>query len=151
MMQFLAHLFVIVTRKNESAKTLDRTVLKEMLECARINKNKIELEELRTELIDPSSLLTYSKYFLMNLSELWLNSAVEDKIKLQELIFPDKIYIENNKLRTDQINNVLRLINSENSSIFNEKSDLVSLGRFELPTPGLGILCSIHLSYRDTQ
>ena len=27
---------------------------------------------------------------------------------------------------------------------------LVSLGRFELPAPGLGILCSIHLSYRDT-
>jgi hypothetical protein len=28
---------------------------------------------------------------------------------------------------------------------------MVSLGRFELPTPGLGILCSIHLSYRDTE
>ena len=28
---------------------------------------------------------------------------------------------------------------------------LVSLGRFELPAPGLGILCSIHLSYRDTE
>jgi hypothetical protein len=27
---------------------------------------------------------------------------------------------------------------------------MVSLGRFELPAPGLGILCSIHLSYRDT-
>jgi hypothetical protein len=31
----------------------------------------------------------------------------------------------------------------------NYKSALVSLGRFELPTPGLGILCSVHLSYRD--
>jgi hypothetical protein len=32
----------------------------------------------------------------------------------------------------------------------NTSFKLVSLGRFELPTPGLGILCSIHLSYRDT-
>ena len=28
---------------------------------------------------------------------------------------------------------------------------MASLGRFELPAPGLGILCSIHLSYRDTE
>ena len=31
----------------------------------------------------------------------------------------------------------------------NTSLKLVSLGRFELPTTGLGILCSIHLSYRD--
>ena len=116
-----------------------------------IEGKKIELDILRSELIDPSSLLTYSKYFLMNLSELWLNSLIKNKLKLQELIFPDKIYLENDKLRTGQINYILRLINGENSSIFEEKSNLVSLGRFELPTPGLGNLCSIHLSYKDTK
>ena len=116
-----------------------------------IEGKKIELDILRSELMDPSSLLTYSKYFLMNLSELWLNSVIKNKLKLQELIFPDKIYLENDKLRTGQINYILRLINGENSSIFEEKSNLVSLGRFELPTPGLGNLCSIHLSYKDTK
>ena len=48
-----------------------------------IKKRKIELEAIKSELIDPSSLLTYNKYFLMNLSALWLNYDIRTKIKLQ--------------------------------------------------------------------
>ncbi len=38
---------------------------------------------------------------------------------------------------------------SRNTKIINEK--MVGLGRFELPTHGLGNRCSIHLSYRPTR
>ena len=40
-------------------------------------------------------------------------------------------------------------INGENGNFLSSGSGLASLGRFELPTPGLGNLCSILLSYRD--
>lgn len=111
-----------------------------------INKKKVELEDIGKDLVDTESLLNYSKDFLMNLSKIWINAGIRDRRIFQEVIFPDGIYIEDDKLRTDKIATIFKVLSKKKSV----KSDLVSLGRFELPTTGLGILCSIHLSYRDT-
>ena len=112
-----------------------------------INKKKVELEDIGKSLVDTESLLNYSKDFLKNLSKIWINADIGDKRVFQEVIFPDGIYIEDEKLRTDKIATIFKVLSKKKSL----KSSLVSLGRFELPTTGLGILCSIHLSYRDTR
>ncbi|MHB8279326.1 MAG: recombinase family protein [Candidatus Humimicrobiaceae bacterium] len=70
-----------------------------------VNK-KIAIEDLQKDTIDLDSLLNYSRYFLKNLSKLWLNSAIEGKRKLQDYIFPDGIYIENNRCRTAKISTI---------------------------------------------
>ena len=93
------------------------------------------------------SLIYYAKDFINNLPYLWVNSEVHHKRKFQELIFPDGIYIENEKCRTDKMSTIFKVLSQKNE----RNSEVVSLGRFELPTPGLGNLCSIHLSYRDTE
>jgi hypothetical protein len=84
---------------------------------------------------------------LNNISSLWVTGDITTKRAIQDFIFPEGAYIEEGIFRTDKIATIFRVFDKKN----NEKSSLVSLGRFELPTPGLGILCSIHLSYRDTE
>jgi len=68
---------------------------------------ELNLTKSFLEKIDIESLLNYCKYFLSNISKLWLNSLIENKRKLQDLIFPEGIYIKNDKLRTAKINLIL--------------------------------------------
>ena len=98
-------------------------------------------------LIDIDSTLKYCEYFLNNISSLWITGDVTTRRAIQDFIFPEGAYIENDIFRTDETAHLFRVFDKKNS----DESSLVSLGRFELPTPGLGILCSIHLSYRDTE
>lgn len=39
---------------------------------------------------------------------------INHKVKFQELLFPEGIYLENNKFRTTKINPILRLISEQN-------------------------------------
>ena len=171
---FISNMKKIIDEKQRDNKKIDRIIKKELKELEKkrnkieelaingtftkkrfnrkiseveneINKKRIELDSLNNELVNTESLLNYSRYFLKNISKLWINSDIDSKRKLQELIFSNGIYIEGEKLRTDKIATIFKVLGKKKSL----KSDLVSLGRLELPTPGLGILCSIHLSYRD--
>jgi site-specific DNA recombinase len=113
----------------------------------KIEEKKIELNSVGREIIDSDSTLKYCEYFLNNISSLWITGDINTKRAIQDFIFPEGAYIEDGTFRTDKIATIFKVFDKKNYG----KSNLVSLGRFELPTPGLGILCSIHLSYRDTE
>ena len=70
----------------------------------------------------------------MNISEIWLNSEFDKKRKLQELLFPEGIYIENNRFRTPKINYILSLIRDKNMLNFNDESELAPRVGFEPTT-----------------
>ena len=94
-----------------------------------IKVKKVEIENLQKDTIDIDSLLNYAQYFLKNLSKLWLNSEIEYKRKLQHYIFPNGIYIENNKCRTDKISTIFNTLslNSEFNSSMVEMSGVEPL------------------------
>ena len=81
-----------------------------------IFNKKIELDELEIINMDYSDLVKYGKNFLNNLSNFWSNSIVKDKIKFQNILFPESLCIENYKFRTTKINSILCLIMGENES-----------------------------------
>ncbi len=87
--------------------TKDRFIKKVSEVEEELARKKLQLEDIKKEKIDIESLLNYCKYFLSNISKLWLNSLIENKRKLQDLIFPEGIYIKNDKLRTAKINLIL--------------------------------------------
>ena len=92
-----------------------------------IKAKKVEIENLQKDTIDIDSLLNYAQYFLKNLSKLWLNSEIEYKRKLQDYIFPNGIYIEDNRCRTDNISTIFKTL-SLNSKI---NSTLVEMSGIE--------------------
>ena len=68
---------------------------------AKILAKQVELSETRIELNDVEACLNYCKFVLTNLASLWAQADVNLKQRFQTLIFPDKIfYNENGTFRT---------------------------------------------------
>ena len=65
--------------------------------------------------IDIESFIDYCRYFLLKLSDFWLNSDTGIKRRLQDFIFPEGIFIEEGKLRTTKIPTIFK--------VFEGKSD----------------------------
>ncbi len=61
---------------------------------------QIELNEAKIELNDIEGCLNFAKYFLSNVADLWVNADLSMKQRFQTLIFPDKIYYEEETFRT---------------------------------------------------
>ena len=61
--------------------------------------------------------MDYGKNFVLNLSSLWFNLDIARKRSLQEVLFPEGIYLENNQFRTAKISPILRLIQEQNDLI----------------------------------
>jgi site-specific DNA recombinase len=83
---------------------------------AKLVKKEIEIKDLQKNIVDIDDLLNYARYFLKNLSKLWINSASESKRKLQDYIFPEGIYIENNRCRTAKIRTIFKYLSLSNES-----------------------------------
>ncbi|MCP4254052.1 MAG: hypothetical protein GY775_11715 [Candidatus Scalindua sp.] len=75
---------------------------------------KLNLSDTKTEIVDIEGCLTYCKYFLSNLAELWAVSDHNLKQRFQALIFPDKIYYENKAFRTTATALLFKYLRSEN-------------------------------------
>ena len=75
--------------------------------------------------------LTYSKWLksgisvLSNLNGFYKNGTVGDKQALLSSIFPEKIYFDGKKCRTQRINEVLRVIMLNNNILENKKSEQI--------------------------
>lgn len=91
-----------------------------------IIRKKAELSNIEIEKIDIASLLNYCKYFITNLSKLWINAETKQKIKIQDLVFPEGIFLGNEGLRTAKINPILNLIYRQKEAVINSLSTLVA-------------------------
>ena len=94
---------------------------------------KIELEDLKKVRIDIESFTDYCRYFLLNLSDFWLNSDTGIKRRLQDFIFPEGIFIEEGKLRTTKIPTIFKVFEGKND----DESNLAGEGGFEPVLYGL--------------
>ena len=88
---------------------------------------KIELEDLKKARIDIESFTDYCRYFLLNLSDFWLNSDTGIKRRLQDFIFPEGIFIEEGKLRTTKIPTIFKVFEGKND----DESNLAGQSWFE--------------------
>ncbi len=75
---------------------------------------RLNLSDAKTEIVDIEGCLTYCKYFLSNLAELWAVSDHNLKQRFQTLIFPEKIYYENKMFRTTATALLFKCLRSEN-------------------------------------
>ncbi|MCJ7472233.1 MAG: hypothetical protein MUP02_05430, partial [Actinobacteria bacterium] len=64
--------------------------------------------------------------FVKNISRLWIESGLEQKRRLQDFIFPEGIFIENNILRTTQINPILKALEDYKDRVINSLSPMVA-------------------------
>ena len=97
--------------------------------------------------------------FSQNLTDLWDNSEIAEKRKLQYMVFPEGIEYDytNGNYRTLRVNSFFELtrslsnsfkeIKNGNSQHNEESSRLVHPEGVEPSTPGAEIQCSIQLSY----
>jgi len=91
-----------------------------------ILKKKTELDNLSKENIDIDALLKYFKHFIKNMAGLWNESNLDRKIAFQDYIFPKGIFIENNILRTTQINPVLKALEDYKDRVINSLSGMAA-------------------------
>ena len=91
-----------------------------------ILKKKTELENTSKENIDIEALLNYFKFFIKNLANLWHESDLDKKKAFQDYIFPEGIFIENNILRTTQINPILKALEDYKDRVINSLSGMVA-------------------------
>jgi site-specific DNA recombinase len=87
---------------------------------------KEELNNTDTENINVDSLLSYFKHFVKNMDNLWKESKLEQKRRLQDYIFPNGIFIENNILRTALLNPVIVALEEYKDQVINSLSNMVA-------------------------
>jgi hypothetical protein len=85
-----------------------------------------ELKNTSSENIDVDSLLSYFRYFIRNIDNLWKESKLEQKKRLQDYIFPNGIFIENNILRTTLLNPVIVALEDYKDQVINNLSTMVA-------------------------
>ena len=78
-----------------------------------INK-KIQLNDFEDNRLDVDDIIDCGKEFLLDLPNLWVNSSIDKKRKLQDSLFPKGIYLENNEFRTTEMSSVLKVIEDKN-------------------------------------
>jgi site-specific DNA recombinase len=112
-----------------------------------INAATANIAKLKDEQgLDVDEALDYLSHLLWNSHILWETSDLDTKQRIQKAIFP-------NGLRYDPTHAFGTVETELFQPLLREsvtKPDVVTLGRFELPTCGLGNRRSIHLSYRAT-
>ena len=76
---------------------------------------QLQINEMNIKITDVSNMINYSKYFLSNLSELWINSDIKLKQRFQKLIFPKGIFFDGNRVRTTVTNIIFGCLHNINT------------------------------------
>ena len=91
---------------------------------AKIISKKIQVSDYEKQIINVDELLDFGKKFYLNLSKFWHDLEGGQKRCLQEMLFPEGIYLENGEFRTAQKSPILCLIE--------DKKDLELVGASSL-------------------
>lgn len=76
---------------------------------------QLQIDEMNIEINDVSKVVSYCKYFLLNLSELWINADITLKQRFQKLIFPKGIIFDGKKVRTAVTNTIFGCLHNINT------------------------------------
>jgi len=110
-----------------------------------------ELDESKNKLSNPEKLVTRALEICSNLSQLWISGGYDEKVQLQNLMFPEGIHYDrrNDNYRTGKVNLILELTHSFSNS-FNQNKNGQTKNKFDLPAwvPKAGIEPA-HLTVHD--
>lgn len=84
---------------------------------------RVERVDIRIEQYDTEAVKSFTENFLVNLDKLWLQAELSHKQAFQSEIFPNKLKVENGKIRTNDLASTFKLIDELNT----ENVDLVTL------------------------
>lgn len=96
-----------------------------------IISKKIQLNDYENQLIDVEGLMEYGKRFFLNISKFWHDLEGGQKRCLQEMLFPEGAYLENNKFRTALKSTILCSIDDKKELVFKGASTLAGERGFE--------------------
>jgi site-specific DNA recombinase len=112
-------------------------------------KLKIEIQALRKEidsdadqLSNPEKFIEYALKMCVNLPDLWVSGDYHQRVKLQEIVFPEGILYNRKKddYRTLRVNEILEVISSfSSSSGENKKGKSKIFFDFPASVPGAGV------------
>ena len=102
-----------------------------------INNLKEQLDDIQIELIDYDGILEYGRYFLRNISKLWISLDSKSKRSLQDILFPEGLIVQNSSFRTTIFNLILRLFSDKKCMDFNPNANMVGPPGFEPGTSAL--------------
>lgn len=124
----------ILIQKNAEGVLPDED-LKEQLEAIKteIMVKEVAKSESRTFELDLEAILAKAERVLVNVANIWLDSNLEDKQRLQALVFPKGIYYDGQKFGTAEISLSFKLIDGT----IVEKSNMVARTGFEPVTSAL--------------
>jgi site-specific DNA recombinase len=114
--------------------TISEDFGKEMIERVdnEIAVKQLTMRENTIDKLDIETAVTYATNFITDLPRTWLDLEIETKKQFQKLILPEGItYSKESGFGTAK----LGLIYELNRQFDGEKTDLVDLGRIELPSP----------------
>ncbi len=100
--------------------------IKEKITVLRLNRNDLQIEEF-----DVESCVNYCLYFMVNVYKLWYEVKLTDKIKFQEMIFPEGVLYDYSAFGTTKTADIYTL----KSLIDTPNSTMVPRVRIELTTP----------------
>ena len=93
---------------------------------AKLSELKQQLSKIQTTTNQYKVWLNKGVHMLKNLQNHYVNSSVNQKQQLLSSIFPENLFFEKNKCRTERINEVLRLILQTDSLLANKKREQIS-------------------------
>ena len=89
--------------------------IKEKVTLLRLSRNELQIEEF-----DVEASVNYCLYFMVNVYKLWYEVKLTDKIKFQEMIFPEGVsydYSTFGTAKTADIYTLKQLIDTPNSTM----------------------------------
>ena len=106
------------------SKTFNKETLQEEEDKIenKISLMKIQINELKLQCNDISALTNYYNYFIRNLSKIWLRADINQRIKLQNKIFPEGIFYKDGIIGTTKKATIYEVLGAENT----DKSTLVA-------------------------
>ena len=80
---------------------------------SKLASKKVQVAEYERQILNVDELMEFGKKFYLNLSNFWHDLEGGQKRCLQEMLFPEGIYLENNNFRTALKSPILSLIESK--------------------------------------
>jgi site-specific DNA recombinase len=92
------------------------------------------LDESKNKLSNPEKVINRALEICSNLSELWVSGGYDNKVQLQNMMFPEGILYDrrNDNYRTEKVNMILELTHSFSNS-FGQKKNGQTKKAFDLP------------------
>ena len=114
-------------------KDIDKSIFDSQMSKLKeeITLTEMNLHQLRLEELDVEAVLSYSKYVLLNAARLWVEASLDQKQKLQKVLFPEGLTFCGGTFGTTQTSMIFNLLEAQKDP----KANMASPTGFEPVLP----------------